>query len=115
MASLVRLSVYTSESARHDGQPVHRAIIRALRSAGVGGAIAQRGIWGFHGDHAPHGGDHFPLHGRHVPVVTTVIDLPERIGAAFDAIDALTAGRGLVTAETVLAPQPHAVRTDQEA
>jgi PII-like signaling protein len=112
MTPLVRLSVYTSEAARHDGQSVHRAIIRRLRSAGIGGAVAQRGIWGFHGDHAPHGGDHFPLHARHVPVVTTVIDAPERIAAAFDAIDALTAGRGLVTAETVLAPQPLGVGAD---
>jgi len=113
MASLIRLSVYTSEAARHDGQPVHRAIIRRLRSAGIFGAVAQRGIWGFHGDHAPHGGDHFPLHARHVPVVTTVIDAPGRIGVAFDVIDALTAGRGLVTAEAVLAPLPHAVPADQ--
>jgi PII-like signaling protein len=104
MTSQVKLTVYTSEATRVGGEPAHRAIVRRLRSAGVGGVTAQRGIWGFHGEHAPHG-DHFPRHGRHVPVVTTVIDHPERIGVAFDVINALTPGRGLVTAETVLSPR----------
>jgi len=108
----LRLTLYTSEAARHDGQPVHRVIVSALRSAGVSGATSQRGTWGYHGDHAPHGG-HSPRHGRHVPVVTTVIDRAERIGVAFDVIDALTPGRGLVTAETVLMPRPAGVRADQ--
>ena len=112
MASLVKLTVYTSEAARVHGQPAHRAIVRLLRSAGVSGATSQRGTWGFHGEHAPHG-DHFPRHGRHVPVVTTVIDRAERIGVAFDVIDALTPDRGLVTAETVLTPRPAGVRADQ--
>ena len=53
-----KLMVYTSEAARHDGQPIHRAIVRRLRSASISGATTTRGIWGFHGDHAPHG-DHF--------------------------------------------------------
>jgi PII-like signaling protein len=104
MSPQVKLTVYTSEATRHEGQPAHRAIISRLRSAGVSGAIAQRGTWGFHGEHAPHG-DHFPRHDRHVPVVTTIIDAADRIGAAFDVVDALTPGRGLVTAETVLTPQ----------
>jgi PII-like signaling protein len=110
MTALARLTVYTSEATRHEGQPVHRAIIRRLRSAGLGGATSIRGIWGFHGDHAPHG-DHFPHRGHHVPVITTVTDTPELISAAFDVVDTLTQERGLVTAETVLtphrAPVPH--------
>lgn len=109
MSPQVKLTVYTSEATRVDGEPAHRAIVRRLRSAGVGGVTAQRGIWGFHGEHAPHG-NHFPRHGRHVPVVTTVIDQAERIGAAFDIIDALTPGRGLVTAETVLTSRSVGVR-----
>jgi hypothetical protein len=42
-----------------------------------------------------------------------VIDTPERISAAFDVIDPLTAGRGLVTAEAVLASRPAAVPNDR--
>jgi PII-like signaling protein len=103
-----KLTVYTSEAARHDGHPVHRAIVRSLDSAGISGATTVRGIWGYHGDHAPHGGDHFPRPARHVPVVTTVIAAADQISAAFDAIDPHIAERGLVTAETVLAARPTA-------
>jgi PII-like signaling protein len=95
-----KLMVYTSEGALHDGQPVHRAIVRRLRAAGISGATTQRGIWGFHGDHAPHG-DRLLQLGRRVPAVSIVIDAPERIAAAFAIIDELTREQGLVTSETV--------------
>jgi PII-like signaling protein len=95
-----KLMIYTSEVVRHQGQPVHRAIVRRLRSAGLSGATTLRGIWGFHGDHAPHG-DRLLQLGRHVPAVTIVIDTPERIARAYSVIDDLTSERGLVTCETI--------------
>ncbi|MFY9927666.1 MAG: DUF190 domain-containing protein [Streptosporangiaceae bacterium] len=95
-----KLMVYTSEATRHQGQPVHRAIVRRLRSAGISGATTQRGIWGFHGDHAPHG-DRLLQLGRHVPAVTIAIDTPDRIAAAFSVIDEFTTERGLVTSEII--------------
>jgi PII-like signaling protein len=100
-----KLMVYTSEAALHGGQPVHRAIVRRLRRAGISGATTQRGVWGFHGDHPPHG-DRLLQLGRHVPAVTIVIDSPERIAAAFSIIDELTAEQGLVTSEIVPAMRP---------
>jgi PII-like signaling protein len=95
-----KLMVYTSEAGRHQGQPVHRAIVRRLRSAGLSGATTLRGIWGFHGDHAPHG-DRLLQLGRHVPAVTVVIDTPGRIARGYAIIDELTSERGLVTCETI--------------
>jgi PII-like signaling protein len=100
MALWQKLMVYTSEADRHHGQPVHRAIVHRLRSAGVSGATTLRGIWGFSGDHPPHG-DRLLQLGRRVPAVTIVIDSPERMSAAFSVIDELTAERGLVTSETI--------------
>jgi PII-like signaling protein len=95
-----KLMVYTSEAALSEGQPIHRAIVRRLREAGVSGATTLRGVWGFHGDHPPHG-DRLLQVGRRVPVVTVVVDTPERIATAFSVIDELTVQRGIVTSETV--------------
>ena len=54
----------------------HRKVIANVAvSAGISGATTQRGIWGFHGDHAAHG-DRLLQAGRHVPAVTVVIDSP---------------------------------------
>jgi PII-like signaling protein len=95
-----KLTIYTSQAARRDGQPIHRILARRLLSAGISGVTTLRGVWGFHGERAPHGDNALRL-GRHVPAITIVIDTPERIPAAFGIIDELTAGRGLVTSETV--------------
>ena len=96
-----KLMVYSSESARFDGMPIHRALIhRLLRHESSHGATVLRGIWGFHGDHAPHGDKLFQL-GRHVPVVTIVIDTPNNIAASFDIVDEVTREQGLVTSEMV--------------
>jgi PII-like signaling protein len=92
--------IHTSESSRHDGHPVHRQIVQRLRRANVAGATSVRGVWGFHGAHAPHG-DRLLQIRRRVPVVTTVVDRPERIEDAFSIIDELTSERGLVTSEMV--------------
>jgi PII-like signaling protein len=96
-----KLMVYTSEETLHDGVPIHRAIVRRLRDArAASGATALRGIWGFHGDHKPHGDKLIQL-SRQVPVATIVVDSPERIAASFDIIDGLTDRHGLVTSELV--------------
>ena len=113
MALWQKLMVYTSEAVKHQGQPVHRAIVRRLRSAGISGATTQRGIWGFHGDHAPHG-DRLLQLGRHVPAVTVVIDTPDRIAAAYSVIDELTTERGLVTSETIPAMRASAAGLDAD-
>ena len=99
-----KLMIYTSEAARHDGQPIHRAIVRRLRGAGLSGATTHRGVWGFHGDQPPHG-DRLLQLGRHVPAVTVVVDSPARTAQAFGIIDDLTRAHGLVTSETIPALQ----------
>ncbi|MEA2299607.1 MAG: hypothetical protein QOE44_142, partial [Solirubrobacteraceae bacterium] len=95
-----KLMVYTSEQAKHRGAPVHIALVRALRAARARGATTLRGVWGFHGDHPPHGDRLLQLR-RHVPVVTIVVDSPARIATLFDIVDEMTSERGLVTSEMV--------------
>jgi PII-like signaling protein len=100
LALFQKLMIYASEQARHDGRPLYQELVRRLRRSGAGGATTLRGVWGFHGDHAPHGDKLFQLR-RHVPTLTIVIDRPDRIMDAFAIVDELTAERGLVTSEMV--------------
>ena len=96
-----KLMIYTSEATLHDGVPIHRAIVQRLFDANAArGATALRGIWGYHGDHKPHGDKMIQLT-RQVPVTTIVVDSPERIAASFDIIDGVTDRHGLVTSELV--------------
>ncbi|WP_454789192.1 DUF190 domain-containing protein [Mycolicibacterium lutetiense] len=96
-----KLMVHTSETAHHDGVPVHRAIVRRLMQTGTaGGATVLRAVWGFTGEDKPHGDRLFQL-GRQVPVTTIVVDTPERIAGAFEIIDELTREHGVISAEMV--------------
>jgi PII-like signaling protein len=101
-----KLMVYAGEQARHEGRPLHVELVRALREAGATGATSLRGVWGFSGDHAPHGDRLFRVR-RRVPTVTSVVDTPERIAQWFRVVDAVTDESGLVTSEMV--PAFHAV------
>jgi PII-like signaling protein len=96
-----KLMIYTSEATLHEGVPIHRAIVRRLfDSRAAQGATVLRGVWGFHGDHKPHG-DKLIQATRRVPVTTIVVDTPERIAEIFDVVDGLTGRHGLVTSELV--------------
>jgi PII-like signaling protein len=90
-----KLMVYTSEYSA-----IHLDLIERLRASGARGATVLRGIWGYHGDHPPHGDRLLQLR-RHVPVVTVLVDTADRIAATYEIVEAVTRERGLVTSEVV--------------
>jgi PII-like signaling protein len=74
--------------------------VRRLRASGAAGATSLRGIWGYHGDHRPHGDSFWQLR-RRVPVLTVIVDTPENSRRWYEIVDELTAETGLVTSEIV--------------
>ena len=82
--------------------PIHRAIVQRLfDSRAASGATVLRGIWGFHGDHEPHGDKLIQL-ARRVPVTTIVVDSPRpHRGAASTSSTSSPSEHGLVTSELV--------------
>jgi PII-like signaling protein len=95
-----KLMVYAGEQARHDRRPLYVELVHRLRRAGAAGATALRGVWGYHGDHHPHGERFWSLR-RDAPVLTVIVDSPERIREWFAIVDELTDEAGLVTSEMV--------------
>jgi PII-like signaling protein len=75
-------------------------LLRRLRRAGAAGATCLRGMWGYHGDHAPHGDSFWQLR-RRAGVVSVMVDTPDRMREWFAIVDELTAEAGLVTGEIV--------------
>ena len=96
--------MHAPEQSHVDGHPLYVELVRRLRAAGAAGATAMRGIWGYSGDHAPHG-DTVRSIRRRVPVVTTVIDRPQSIRAWWEIVKEVTRESGLVTSEIVPAFQ----------
>jgi len=90
-APWARLTVY---SAHHD------ELVAALREADAPGATVLRGVWGYHGDHAPHGESPWALR-RRTPVVTEVVVPAGDVGRWLAIVERFAAQRGLVTLEPV--------------
>jgi PII-like signaling protein len=103
-----KITVFASEQATHAGRPLYVELVRALREAGALGATALRGVWGYHGDHPPRGDRMWSIR-RDVPVVTVLVDAPERMARWYDIVDELTAETGLVTSELVPVARGHQI------
>lgn len=95
-----KLMVYSNEQAHSEGQPLHHRLIRSLRGAGAAGATSLRGIWGYTPGELPHGDSFWQLR-RRLPILTVIVDTPERIRRWFELVDAVTGGEALVTSELV--------------
>jgi PII-like signaling protein len=95
-----KVMVYAGEQARSGTHPLYVDLIRRLRLSGAAGATALRGIWGYSGDHPPHGDRFFSL-ARHVPVITVIVDRPEAVRDWWRIVDEVTVHAGLVTTEMV--------------
>jgi PII-like signaling protein len=89
-----KLMLHSSDHAAHE------ELVRRLRAAGTAGATTLRGVWGFHGEHEPHGDRVLQLR-RGVPAITVIVDTPEQVATSFEIVSELTPQRGLVTSETV--------------
>jgi PII-like signaling protein len=95
-----KLMVHAGQQARHERRPLYTELVHRLRAAGAAGATVLRGVWGYHGDHRPHGDRFFQL-ARRVPVVVVIVDTPARIRRWYEIVDELTDETGLVTSEIV--------------
>lgn len=95
-----KLSVYAGEQTHYRGEPLYSALVRRLRAEGAGGATALRGLWGYHGEHRPHGESPWSIR-RRVPVLTVTLDTPANSRRWFEIVDEMTPHAGLVTSEIV--------------
>jgi PII-like signaling protein len=100
LATWQKLTVYAGEQARHEGHSLSSQLVRRLREEGAAGATSLRGIWGYSGEHRPHGDRLFSLR-RHVPLATVLVDRPEAMRRWWRIVDELTDEAGLVTSELV--------------
>ncbi len=94
------LRIFMGESDRHDGHPLFESVVLAAREAHLAGATVLRGPLGFGRSSRLHSAKILRL-SDDLPLVIEIVDAPERIEAFLPRLEALVAGRGLVTLETV--------------
>lgn len=93
------LRIFFGENDRHDGRPLHEAIVLAARKAGLAGATVLRGPMGFGRSSRLHTTKILQL-SQDLPLIVEIVDAEDRIAAFLPALDAMM-GSGLVTLEKV--------------
>lgn len=92
------LRVYIGEADRWHGEPLHDAIVKKLRMMEIAGATVYRGVLGYGAKGHEHKRSFFhPT--RDLPVMVTVIDSPEKISAAAEAIEEMLEDGLIVTSD----------------
>jgi PII-like signaling protein len=107
-----KLIIHSEEQSKHQGHPLHLALLRRLGEAGAAGATTLRGVRGFYGESPPFAERLLSLR-RNVPVHVVVIDAPANMQRWWPIIDECTARDGIVTSELV--PAMHAFRAGGDA
>ncbi|MFK4765613.1 DUF190 domain-containing protein [Desulfobaculum sp. SPO524] len=95
----VRLSIYTGESDKHGGRPLHEVIVEEARKQGLAGATTLRAIMGFGANSRVHTSKILRL-SEDLPIVTIIVDKAERIEAFLPTLDGMV-NEGLVVREEV--------------
>lgn len=93
------LAIYIGESDKWRGRPLYAVILETLKQEGIAGATVTRGVAGF--------GAHSRIHtaailrlSEDLPLVVQVIDSPEHIERALEAVSPLVR-EGLITRQPV--------------
>ena len=98
-SATVKLTVYVSDSARHEHKPLYEAILELLHHDGISGATVAHGTAGYGADKQLHTVKLLRL-SNDLPVIVTAIDTREKIEAVIPKLDAMIE-KGLVTIEDI--------------
>ena len=92
------LRVFLGEADKWHGEPLYDAIVNKLRMMDIAGATVYRGILGYGAKGHAHKRSVFhPM--RDLPIMLSVIDSPERIAAAAEAIEGMLEDGLIVTSD----------------
>ena len=95
----VLLRIFIGEADRHEGHPLHEAIVLKARELHLAGATVLRGAIGFGASSRLHTSKILRL-SADLPLVIEIVDSEEKIQAFLPVLDAMMGG-GLVTLEKV--------------
>jgi len=95
----VLLRIFIGEADRHEGHPLHEAIVLKARELHLAGATVLRGAIGFGKSSRLHTSKILRL-SADLPLMIEIVDSEEKIQAFLPMLDAMMGG-GLVTLEKV--------------
>ena len=82
------LRLHICEGDKYRGKPLHEAIVNRCMELDIAGATVYRGILGYGAKGHEHKKSFFHV-SRDLPIMISVIDSPEKIAAAAEAVEAM--------------------------
>jgi PII-like signaling protein len=82
------MQLFLGEADRFGGEPLYEAIVKRLRMLDIAGATVYRGVLGYGAKGHTHR-EHFLHISKDLPVMIEVVDAPEKIEKAAQAIEAM--------------------------
>lgn len=95
----LRLRIYVDEGAKHDGRPVHEAVVALCLELGLAGATVLRGVQGYGADLRIRKAGVLRL-SSDLPMMIEIADTSEHIEGALPVLEGMI-GNGLITVEEV--------------
>ena len=95
----ILLRVFIGESDRHDGKPLHEAILQKARELGVAGATVLRGVEGFGANSVVHKSALLEMK-PDLPIVIEIVDQKQQVELLLPHLE-LMVREGMVTMEYV--------------
>ena len=95
----VLLRIFLGEDDRHEGSPLHQAIVFKAREMHLAGATVLRGAVGYGRSSRLHTAKILRL-SEDLPVIIEIADTKQKIDAFLPVLDAMMAG-GLITIENI--------------
>jgi hypothetical protein len=95
----LRVRIYTGEDDKHQGRPVHEALVEEARRSGLAGATVIRGSMGFGANSRVHTSKILRL-SEDLPIITEIVDTPEKVRDFLPVLDDMIK-EGLVVTEDV--------------
>lgn len=95
----VLLRIFFGESDRHDGRPLHEAIVLKAREMNVAGATVLRAPMGYGHSSRVHTAKILRL-SEDLPIIIEIVDSEAKINEFLPVLDAMM-GSGLITLEKV--------------
>ncbi|AEV17166.1 MAG: DUF190 domain-containing protein [Thermus sp.] len=93
------LRVFIGESDRHEGRPLHEAIVLEAKRSGLAGATVLKGFMGFGAHSRIHTAKILQL-SQDLPVLVEIVDTEEKIQAFLPVLEGMVR-EGLITLERV--------------
>ncbi len=90
----MKVTLYTSDTAKHHGIPVYTSVLDYLFKHGIAGATAVKGVAGFGAGHRMHASHILEL-SDHLPIRIEFIDTREKVDSILDELQTLC-GCGLI-------------------